>query len=133
MILRCLEKNTENMVSLEELLSILPRGRKERIVLTKKQVLLVVTALIFAIAAWKSLLPKEKEVLVAEKQSFLTETADVERVVSSPVSPGAIQVSVASAAGDNGGGCKQGGFRRGPDKYAGANTREDEKDKTETK
>lgn len=36
-------------------------------------------------------------------------------------------------AGDNGGGCKQGGFRRGPDKYAGANTREDEKDKTETK
>lgn len=97
MILRCLEKNTENRVSLEELLSILPRGRKERIVLTKKQVLLAVTALIFAIAAWKSLLPKEKEVLVAEKQSFLTETADVERVVSSPVSPGAIQVSVASA------------------------------------
>ena len=35
--------------------------------------------------------------MVAEKQSFLTETADVERVVSSPVSPGAIQVSVASA------------------------------------
>ena len=97
MILRCLEKNTENRVSLEELLSILPRGRKERIVLTKKQVLLAVTALIFAMAAWKSLLPKEKEVLVAEKQSFLTETADVERVVSSPVSPGAIQVSVASA------------------------------------
>lgn len=97
MILRCLEKNTENRVSLEELLSILPRGRKERIVLTKKQVLLAVTALIFAIAAWKSLLPKEKEVLVAEKQSFLTETADVERGVSSPVSPGAIQVSVASA------------------------------------
>ena len=97
MILRCLEKNTENRVSLEELLSILPRGRKERIVLTKKQVLLAVTALIFAIAAWKSLLLKEKEVLVAEKQSFLTETADVERVVSSPVSPGAIQVSVASA------------------------------------
>ena len=98
MILRCLEKNTENRVSLEELLSILPRGRKERIVLTKKQVLLAVTALIFAMAAWKSLLPKEKEVLVAEKQSFLTETADVERIVSSPaISPGAIQVSVASA------------------------------------
>lgn len=36
-------------------------------------------------------------------------------------------------AGDNGGGCKQGGFRRGSDKYAGANTREDGKDKTETK
>lgn len=98
MILRCMEKNTENRVSLEELLSILPRGRKERIVLTKKQVLLAVTALIFAMAAWKSLLPKEKEVLVAEKQPFLTETADVERVVSSPaISTGAIQVSVASA------------------------------------
>lgn len=97
-ILRCLEKNTENRVSLEELLSILPRGRKERIVLTKKQVLLAVTALIFAIAAWKSLLPKEKEVLVAEKQPFLTETADVERIVSSPaISPGAIRVSAASA------------------------------------
>lgn len=97
-ILRCLEKNTENRVSLEELLSILPRGRKERIVLTKKQVLLAVTALIFAIAAWKSLLPKEKEVLVAEKQPLLTETADVERIVSSPtISPGAIRVSAASA------------------------------------
>ena len=66
--------------------------------LTKKQVLLAVAALIFAIAAWKSLLPKEKEVLVAEKQPFLTETADVERIVSSPdISPGAIQVNAASA------------------------------------
>ena len=65
--------------------------------LTKKQVLLAVTALIFAIAAWKSLLPKEKEVLVAEKQPFLTETADVERIVPSPaISPGAIRVSAAS-------------------------------------
>lgn len=36
-------------------------------------------------------------------------------------------------AGDNGDGCKQGGFRRGSDKYAGANPREDGKDKTETK
>lgn len=98
MILRCLEKNTENRVALEELLSVLPRRRKERIVLTKKQVLLAVAALIFAIAAWKSLLPKEKEVLVAEKQPFLTETADVERIVSSPaISPGAIQVNAASA------------------------------------
>lgn len=98
MILRCLEKNTGNRVSLEELLSILPRERKTVGALPKKQILLAVAALVFAIAAWKSLLPKEKEVLVAEKQSFLTETADVERIVSSPaVSLGAIQVSVTSA------------------------------------
>ncbi len=98
MILRCLEKNTGNRVSLEELLSILPRERKTVGALPKKQILLAVAALVFAIAAWKSLLPKEKEVLVAEKQSFLTETADVERIVSAPaVSLGAIQVSVASA------------------------------------
>ncbi len=98
MILRCLEKNTGNRVSLEELLSILPRERKTVGALPKKQILLAVAALVFAIAAWKSLLPKEKEVLVAEKQSFLTETADVERIASEPaVSLGAIQESVASA------------------------------------
>lgn len=97
MILRCLEKNTGNRVSLEELLSILPRERKTVGALSKKQILLAVAALVFAIAAWKSLLPKEKEVLVAEKQSFLTETADVERIASAPaVSQGAIQESTAS-------------------------------------
>ena len=133
-ILRCLEKNTENRVSLEELLSILPRGRKERIVLTKKQVLLAVTALIFAIAAWKSLLPKEKEVLVAEKQPFLTETADVERIVSSPaISPGAIQVSAASAPAITETAVSRVVFRRGPDKYAGAPPGKTEKTKQKQK
>ena len=99
MILRCLEKNTGNRLSLEDLLSILPRERKMGIVFTKKQILLAAAALVFAIAAWKSLLPKEKDVLIAEKQPILTETADVENIVSPPaVSSGAIQLSAASVS-----------------------------------
>lgn len=133
MILRCLEKNTENRVSLEELLSILPRGRKERIVLTEK------TSFISCHCA--DLCDGSMEKSASERERSFGRGKAILFDRNGRCGKGCVVTCIAGSdssecgkcAGDNGGGCKQGGFRRGPDKYAGANTREDEKDKTETK
>ncbi len=77
LILRCLGQK-ESRPALEEILSFLSQEKKVRIVLPKRQIALAVAALIFVIAAWKSLLPKEKEALHAEADSVWAETADVE-------------------------------------------------------
>ena len=92
LILRCLGQK-ENRPALEEILSFLSREKKGRIVLPKRQIALAVAALIFVIAAWKSLLPKEREALHAEADSVWAETADVESGAAlSVVSPEVVSV-----------------------------------------
>lgn len=92
LILRCLGQK-ESRPALEEILSFLSREKKGRIVLPKRQIALAVAALIFVIAAWKSLLPKEREALHAEADSVWAETADVESGAAlSVVSPEVVSV-----------------------------------------
>jgi|GEM_PF-1659997 len=92
LILRCLGQK-ESRPALEEILSFLSQEKKVRIVLPKRQIALAVAALIFVIAAWKSLLPKEKEALHAEADSVWAETADVESGVAlSAISPETVSV-----------------------------------------
>ena len=92
LILRCLGQK-ESRPALEEILSFLSQEKKGRIVLPKRQIALAVAALIFVIAAWKSLLPKEREALHAEADSVWAETADVESGVAlSAVSPETVSV-----------------------------------------
>lgn len=92
LILRCLGQK-ESRPALEEILSFLSREKKGRIVLPKRQIALAVAALIFVIAAWKSLLPKEREALHAEADSVWAETADVESGAAlSVVSPETVSV-----------------------------------------
>lgn len=92
LILRCLGQKESRPV-LEEILSFLSREKKGRIVLPKRQIALAVAALIFVIAAWKSLLPKEREALHAEADSVWAETADVESGAAlSVVSPEVVSV-----------------------------------------
>lgn len=92
LILRCLGQK-ESRPALEEILSFLSREKKGRIVLPKRQIALAVAALVFVIAAWKSLLPKEREALHAEADSVWAETADVESGAAlSVVSPEVVSV-----------------------------------------
>lgn len=97
-ILCCFGKGRRT-VCLEELLSILPSKKNVWSVLPKRQILLAAAAVFFAIAAWKSLLPKEKETLHAENDSVFVETETPEAEwyeTPSIVSPQAIRVSLSA-------------------------------------
>lgn len=97
-ILCCFGKGRRT-VCLEELLSILPSEKNVWSALPKRQILLAAAAVFFAIAAWKSLLPKEKETLHAENDSVFMETETPEAEwyeTPSTVSPQAIRVSLSA-------------------------------------
>ncbi len=106
-----------------------PAGKKGEDCAYEKQVLLAVTALIFAIAAWKKSASERERSFGRGKAIPFDRNGRCGKGCVVTCIAGSDASECGKCAGDNGGGCKQGGFRRGPDKYAGANTREDEKTK----
>ncbi|MEI3299676.1 MAG: hypothetical protein V8R67_03130 [Eubacterium sp.] len=134
MILRCLEKNTENRVSLEELLSILPRGRKENDRAYEKTSFISCRCADFCDSSMEKSASERERSFGRGKAALFDRNGRCGKdcVIICHIT-GSDSGECGKCAGDNGDGCKQGGFRRGPDKYAGAPPGEDGKDKTETK